>query len=237
MSCFSLISSTCSCGQLVDWSVRFHDCSMEVLTLRPQWTCSPSSPSADQTSSPSVRPSHHLTFPSYPNSGDLGVQRGLLRWILALHSPSTHDIQISPRKLPKQPDDQPDATPKAPASTQTAAATADDDVLPALPGATLADASSVPPAPIPEDAEVPKTAARGRGRANAKGRGKGKGEDAEKAAEDADEEAAGVLPTPFTPSINKVLNAVAQTMDVPPLPAGLTVSNLRTRLDTKKKIK
>ena len=49
----------------------------------------------------------------------------------------------------------------------------------------------------------------------------------------------GVLPTPFTPSINKTLNmfATTRTVPVPPLPKGLTVGNLRTRLEKKTKIK
>ena len=37
--------------------------------------------------------------------GDLGVQRGVARWFLALHSP-TFNISISPDKLPVCPDDE-----------------------------------------------------------------------------------------------------------------------------------
>ena len=42
--------------------------------------------------------------PIYILIGDLGVQRGVLRWFLSLHSPK-YDYSISPRKLPKEPTD------------------------------------------------------------------------------------------------------------------------------------
>lgn len=57
------------------------------------------------------------------------------------------------------------------------------------------------------------------------------------AAKNSDSDDDDVLPTPFTPSIKKTLNAVPSTMDIPPLPKGLTVSQLRTRLEKKTKIK
>ncbi|KIP11632.1 hypothetical protein PHLGIDRAFT_63560 [Phlebiopsis gigantea 11061_1 CR5-6] len=148
-------------------------------------TCLRCSPSAAPTSYPSVR--------------DLGVQRGLLRWFLALHLPHTHSVQISPLKLPKMPSDEAGPA-KAPAAPP-----ADEDTLPVL---TEAGALSVAPAP----------------------RGKGK-----KAA-DADADGAGVLPPAFTPSINRTLNMVPRTA-VPPLPRGLTVAQLKTRLEKKTKIK
>jgi DNA-3-methyladenine glycosylase II len=46
----------------------------------------------------------------------------------------------------------------------------------------------------------------------------------------------GSMPTPFTPSINKTLNSVKGS-NVPPLPDGLSVAILKSRLDPKKKVK
>lgn len=49
------------------------------------------------------------------------------------------------------------------------------------------------------------------------------------------------LPTPFTPSVNKILNARSyssgESYEPPPLPRGLTVSMLRGRLMARKKMK
>ena len=113
-----------------------------------------------------------------------------------------------------------------------AEAEADPDVLPVL----APDGSSVPPAPAPGAATVPKAAAKGRGKAKAKANGKEK----ETEKEEAD---AGVLPPPFTPSINKTLNMLGNPDEVgigfqaPPLPEGLTVAQMKTRLTGKNKIK
>jgi len=41
--------------------------------------------------------SAHLTY-----SGDLGVQRGVIRWFLSLHSPA-NPITLSPKSFPKHP--------------------------------------------------------------------------------------------------------------------------------------
>ena len=142
---------------------------------------------------PYTQRTHHTS------TGDLGVQRGLLRWFLALHSPHTHSVQISPLKRPKMPSDE--ASPaKVPASAP--AADDDEDTLPVL---TEAGASSA--------------------RSKAKGKGKKTAEEAES-----------VLPPAFTPSINKTLNMVPKTA-VPPLPQGLTIAQLKTRLEKKTKIK
>ena len=107
------------------------------------------------------------------------------------------------------PSDEPSPT-KAPASAAPAEP-ADEDTLPVL---TEAGASFVLPAP---------TATK------VKGKDKGK-----TAAEEAEE--ASLLPPAFTPSINKTLNMLPKTA-VPPLPQGLTVAQLKTRLEKKTKIK
>ena len=143
--------------------------------------------------------------------GDLGVQRGVLRWFLSLHAPIAYPLAISPAKLPKSPDeDQLDKKDK------------NGDVLPTIaedatgsqsqPRALTPDLSSVPPAPsgLAETHIQSKL-----------GDGEGSGM---------------ALPTPFTPSINKTLNLVATSSDFapPPLPEGVTAGLLKSRLQGKK---
>ena len=45
------------------------------------------------------------------------------------------------------------------------------------------------------------------------------------------------MPPPLTPSVTRVLAPAPDAPPPPPLPAGLTVASLRSRLDSKKKIK
>lgn len=166
---------------------------------------------------------------------DLGIQRGLLRWVLSLHAPD-YGITISPEKL-KAPEDKKDgkATPKSAKAKgkgkgkgKKAAAPDDEDALPVfhdgedvVPEGLNAnmDVSSVPPGPAP--AAWPSSEG-----SDAKG----------KMAQVPD---IPFLPAPFTPSINKTLSAISGKpgKSVPALPAGLTVATLRSRLDPKKKVK
>lgn len=140
-----------------------------------------------------------------------------MRWLLALHSPSTHNIHISPRKLPKAPDEEPSLVKKS-TETNGAADDADEDMLPVL---SEEGVSSVPPAP----GKVPKTAPKGKGKKKA----------TVTAATQEEEEEAGILPAP-TSSIDEALN-MPPTTPVSPLPKGVTVAQLRTRLQKKEKIK
>ena len=142
--------------------------------------------------------------------GDLGVQRGVLRWFLSLHAPTAYPLAISPAKLPKTPEEEPVKKDK------------NGDILPTVsedatgsqsrPRALTPDLSSVPPAP----SGLAKTPAQGKS--------------------DDDESNGMALPTPFTPSINKTLNLVATSSDFtpPPLPEGLTPGLLKSRLQGKK---
>lgn len=136
--------------------------------------------------------------------GDLGVQRGLIRWFLSLHNPS-YTIDISPQKLPKAPDEKEEEETGGPSDALTPSAPTAFPPVPALP-------------------ETPK-----------KNRGRGKA----KATESDDDDDLGPLPPPFTPSINRTLNARVpeEVRRVEPLPEGLTVAVLKSRLDGKKKIK
>ncbi|KII92390.1 hypothetical protein PLICRDRAFT_37164 [Plicaturopsis crispa FD-325 SS-3] len=149
-----------------------------------------------------------LRRPNILPVGDLGVQRGMLRWFLAQHSP-TDSYSLSPDKI-NRPDEADDKI-----STQE---DDDEDALPvfgkegrsATSKAVAPDASSIAPAP---SSAVTSPLLNG----------------------DVSSEFAG-MPTPFTPSINQVLNMRARNK-APPLPTGLTPAILKSRLDGKKKIK
>ncbi|KAF9820427.1 hypothetical protein IEO21_01436 [Rhodonia placenta] len=166
--------------------------------------------------------SHFVAPISFQSVRDLGVQRGVIRWFLSLHSPSAYPITISPEKLPKNPEEDE-------AASGNKNADKDESTLPMVGGssetqsarASTPDASSILPAP----AAVPITPAKHKGKS--------------KNSRDTEEDGA-VLPTPFTPSINKTLNIAAQDVLLqppPPLPEGLTPAVLRSRLNGKNKIK
>ncbi|KAJ7287536.1 DNA glycosylase [Mycena rebaudengoi] len=124
--------------------------------------------------------------------GDLGVQRGLVRWSLAQHHP-TYSFTISPEK-------EKITSPIKAAKKKGKKAKADNDELPVF-GEASEPTEEAPKTP-PASAMVP-------------------------------------LPPTFTPSIKKTL-AKASTSDETapaPLPEGLTVAELKSRLDGKKKIK
>jgi DNA-3-methyladenine glycosylase II len=159
------------------------------------------------------------------STADLGVQRGVLRWFLSLHSP-TYTINISPDKVKsaKEKKAEAKATPEGTGKGKgkKGKTKANEDALPVFgeasgtaPEITADDVSSVPPGPA--SASPPKD-------------GRNQTEEVSAQAELAS------MPTPFTPSINRTLNAVKGS-NPPPLPDGLTVNILKSRLDPKKKIK
>ena len=49
----------------------------------------------------------------YPNLGDLGVQRGVMKWFLAMHTP-TYNVGISPERQNKESPKKVAATPEGP---------------------------------------------------------------------------------------------------------------------------
>ncbi|KAJ7072330.1 DNA glycosylase [Mycena amicta] len=115
--------------------------------------------------------------------GDLGVQRGLVRWVLSQHDPTYAFKEGSPTK------------------EQTKNSKQDEDVLPVLNSNSEADRPCTPPPR--EDtgsAAVP-------------------------------------LPPTFTPSIQRTLKQTSLEQPVRRLPDGLTVAELKSRLDGKKKVK
>ncbi|OAX44126.1 DNA glycosylase [Rhizopogon vinicolor AM-OR11-026] len=152
-----------------------------------------------------------LRRPNILPVGDLGIQRGMLRWFLSRHS-SKHPFMLSPQKLSSAEHDTtttekantstmgppPTPAPKITADSQLTIAEIDNDKLPTFGSASQSQAqtgstnqSSVPPVP-----SIP------------------------------------AMPEPFTPSINKTLDM--DPMNTEPLPDGLSVPILKARLERKK---
>ncbi|KAF6760342.1 DNA glycosylase [Ephemerocybe angulata] len=127
--------------------------------------------------------------------GDLGVQRGMVRWFLAQHSPA-HPYGLSPEKVGG-------ASAKSKQKTPKALVPAGDDAD-LLPG--TADAVNIPKEDQAADDNV-------NGLESAVGE-------------------TSLLPTPFTPSINRTLKKAPK--EEASLPSGLTISVLKSRLDGKK---
>ncbi|KAJ7647339.1 DNA glycosylase [Roridomyces roridus] len=119
--------------------------------------------------------------------GDLGVQRGLVRWVLSQHS-STYSYTISPEKDKA-------ASPEKKKGKKSKAKE-DEDTLPVFGQAE--ESPQTPPAAEDASAVVP-------------------------------------LPPTFTPSIKRTLEKTPPAL--PALPQGLSVSELKSRLDGKKKVK
>lgn len=142
-----------------------------------------------------------LRHPDILPVGDLGVQKGLARWVLASHSPK--DAVTLPAE--KEEDGDGDAA-EEPGEPARRATTAEPDAASELP------ALMMPPPSTPK----------------------------RKAAELDDDEpssnAEPLLPPPFTPSLNRILNAPEKVTPIP-LPEGLSVAQLRSRLTGKTKVK
>ncbi|EIW63533.1 DNA glycosylase [Trametes versicolor FP-101664 SS1] len=148
---------------------------------------------------------------------DLGVQKGMLRWFVSLHSPSTHPVSLRKDKLSKE-----DETSAVAGTSLGPPMGAEGEGATTMPRAATPDASSILPAP---DVSAESTPA-------PKGKGK------KKAADDGVSE--NPLPAPFTPSIAQTLNMKTTTTEdggkytPPPLPEGLTVAVMKNRLSGKK---
>ncbi len=161
------------------------------------------------------------------------MQRGLARWILSLHSPN-HPIMISPKKLPDaQNEGSKSAESQQNIEIKTNGQSSQSDIQVDGPStqesqaterATTPDLSSLPPVDLPS---TPVTPVHGQTRNEG---------DAEMEVGEGLEIAA--PPPAFTPSINRTLNKTLPSQyTAAPLPAGLTIQELKTRLTGKKKIK
>lgn len=140
--------------------------------------------------------------------GDLGVQRGIVRWSLALHSPS-FNVVVSPDKLPATPEEQEktSAPPK-----DTASQSQDPDVVPSLGGYTDVE-SSVAPAPAVVEVSAAETEA------------------------PPDALPVPFTPSIDKTLNMKVTKNGAPVRPPAPLPVGMTIAMLKGRLDPKKKVK
>ncbi|GAW01551.1 DNA glycosylase [Lentinula edodes] len=156
-----------------------------------------------------------LRRPNILPVGDLGVQRGMLRWFLGLHSP-THSFSFSPDKSDRNveidqvedelSDEEVGSLPNLMSTATSSTKSLDATRTPPF------DLSSIPPAPLATPRKADST-----------------GSQANVAS----------LPPPVTPSLEQTLMKVENLPGYvpPPLPAGLSTSTLQGRLDGKKKIK
>jgi DNA-3-methyladenine glycosylase II len=195
-------------------------------------------------------------------AGDLGIQRGLLRWTLSLHLPE-YRIELSPKKHP-DPTDKPksnlkpkstksrkNAKAKGGVSTSNETINSDQEVeteadeLPSLNG--LPDATEASPtrrldqAPMPPPQDVtsvlPSVSAT---TSDVLGTPLRRDKDRNVAAALTGTSGAFGLPSmpsPLTPSVTRVLAPAPDAPPPPPLPMGLTIASLKSRSDGKKKIK
>ncbi|KAH9061358.1 DNA glycosylase [Lactarius vividus] len=159
--------------------------------------------------------------------GDLGIQRGLLRWVLSLHQPK-YRIEVSPKKLPDPSEDprkaESSVKPKpTPAKSKKLAKNAlasvkiesdresepEADELPTLNG-RLRRAPIPPPEDVKASLPASTTATPG---------------------------ALGLpsMPPPLTPSVNQALSRAPDAPPPPSLPTGLTINSLTDRLKGKSK--
>lgn len=149
--------------------------------------------------------------------GDLGLQRGLLQWVLSSHDPDKHPLRVSPKKLPKSNEDE-GTEPTKTAETQVAteAGEPSSSVLPAPTTPRKRKASDVPlvddttpiaPAPAPLDTP-PRTPPR---KASTLGKKKAKIE------KEDNSKVVSLIPTAAVP-----------------LPEGMTLETLRSRANGKK---
>ncbi|KAI0297077.1 DNA glycosylase, partial [Russula brevipes] len=136
--------------------------------------------------------------------GDLGVQRGLLRWVLSQHQ-SEFRIEISPKKLPGV-----SASDKMETDSDQEVEEGAADELPSLNGLPDGNANAASIAlPVASAARTTAPAPGALGLSS--------------------------MPPPLTPSVTRILTRTPDAPPPPPLPAGLTVTSLRSRLGGKKR--
>ncbi|CCO31333.1 DNA-3-methyladenine glycosylase II [Rhizoctonia solani AG-1 IB] len=83
--------------------------------------------------------------------GDLGVQKGLLNWVLSSHDPEKYPLCVNPRKLPQTNDDEPEK----PEEAKAAEPGEDTSVLPAPTEASTSKSTAPAPAPKASSSKQP----------------------------------------------------------------------------------
>jgi DNA-3-methyladenine glycosylase II len=146
-----------------------------------------------------------LRRPNILPVGDLGVQRGILRWILSQHSDPGSPVKLNKKSAPDDDPDQMDLDQsQSQSQSQPQTQSQSQELEDATANVVAATGSMAPP-------QTPKKAKKGDAIPNGSS-----------------------IPPPFTPSIDRVLRVpVVPT----PLPTGLTISELKSRLSGKKKVK
>lgn len=135
-----------------------------------------------------------LRRPNILPVGDLGVQKGVARWILSLHS-ADYEYKVEGDRLPgasSQDDAEVEVTQDATEQSQPLERAATPDMSSVVP--------AVPSTPPKLNDELP------------------------------------MLPPAFTPSIITTLRKTHDEVDPPKLPPGLSVAELKARLNGKKKV-
>lgn len=145
-----------------------------------------------------------LRRPNILPAGDLGVQRGLLRWFISQHANPQGEVKLNKEKQVETKEEKLE----------------EESQLPPLDTVKETSPQSVPQTPkkrgIGATSETPQARVVG---------------------PRAEGEASDRLPVPFTPSISRVLQPTPSEWKAPPLPSGLSVGVMKSRLDGKKKIK
>ena len=150
-----------------------------------------------------------LRRPNILPVGDLGVQRGLLRWFLSQHTNPQGEVKLNKEKQVETKEEKLEEESQLPPLD-----TAENNSPQGTPQTPRSKRVGAPPG-TPQRRQLEPNVVDPR----------------------AEGEAFERLPVPFTPSISRVLQPTSSEWKPPPLPAGLSVDVMKSRLDGKKKIK
>jgi len=150
-----------------------------------------------------------LRRPNILPVGDLGVQRGLLRWFISQHTNPQGEVKLNKEKQVETKEEKLE----------------EESQLPPLNTAKDSSPQGVRQTPKKRGIGAPsETPQKGQLEPNViEPREEGGESDR--------------LPVPFTPSISRVLQPTPSEWKPPPLPSGLSVGVMKSRLDGRKKIK
>ena len=150
-----------------------------------------------------------LRRPNILPAGDLGVQRGLLRWFISQHTNPQGEVKLNKEKQVETKEEKLEEESQLPALDTVKDRS--PQAVPQTPKKRGIGATSETPQESRFEPRVVEPRAEG--------------------------EASDRLPVPFTPSISRVLQPTPSEWKPPPLPSGLSVGVMKSRLDGKKKIK